>query len=81
MITCKADNHSRVKLPDVKPGTIFKLTNAGAGHFTLVEVLDETQEQVAEVKPVKGKDGLYSWPVELSREEVLKLVKAAKESR
>ena len=56
MATLKADNRSRVKLPDVKPGTVFELTDNGSGRFSLVEV---QPKYVPVVNPLKGKDRLY----------------------
>jgi len=78
MMTCKADNRSRVKLPDVKPGTVFELSVNGSGHFNLVEVQPKV---AAVVEPVKRKDGSYKWPVKLTDEEFNSMMRAAKESR
>jgi hypothetical protein len=43
MVTLKADNRSRVKLP-VKPGVVFAVDNHGDGSFTLTVVKAERQE-------------------------------------
>jgi hypothetical protein len=78
MMTLKADNRSRVKLPDVKPGTVFELTNKIPGHFNLVEV---QPKDVPVVNPIKRKDGSYKWPVRLSREEIVAAIRADRDSR
>ena len=78
MVTLKADNRSRVKLPDVKPGTVFELTDSGPGRFSLVEV---QPKDVPVANPIKGKDGLYRWPVKLSREEIVAAIRADRDSQ
>ncbi|HEX3799799.1 MAG TPA: hypothetical protein VH413_13970 [Verrucomicrobiae bacterium] len=78
MITLKADNRSRVKLPDVKPGTVFQLVNSGSGHFNLVE-LQPTDVPI--VNPIKRKDGSYKWPVKMSRKEIIAAIRADRDSR
>jgi len=78
MVTLKADNRSRVKLPDVKPGTVFELTDNGPGRFSLVEV---QPKDVPVVNPVKRKDGSYKWPVKLSREEITAAIRADRDEQ
>jgi hypothetical protein len=78
MVTLKADNRSRVKLPDVKPGTVFELTDSGPGRFSLVEV---QPKDVPVVNPVKGKDGLYMWPVKLDRKKVSAAIRADRDEQ
>ena len=78
MVTLKADNRSRVKLPDVKPGTVFELTENGPGRFNLVRI---EPHDVPVVNPVKGKDGLYRWPVKLSRADVVAAIRSDRDSR
>ena len=80
MVTLKADNRSRVKLPDVKPGTVFELTDSGPGRFQLVEV---QPKDVPVVKPVKGPNGLYRLPdgIKLSREEISAAIRADRDAQ
>jgi hypothetical protein len=49
MDTLKADNRSRVKLPQVKPGTVFALESPGEGQFLLTLV------KKIEPRPVKAR--------------------------
>jgi hypothetical protein len=78
MITLKADNLSRVKLPDVKPGTVFEYTNNAPGHFNLVEV---QPKDVPVVKPIKRNNGLYMLPVKVDRKEIIAAIRADRDSR
>jgi len=78
MITLKADSRSRVKLPDVKPGTVFQVTTGAAGQFTLLEVAPKDGPIV---NPVRRKDGSYKWPVKLSREKIAAAIRADRDSR
>ena len=42
MVTCKADNRSRVKLPGVKPGQVFVFEQSGETvKLTLVKPVEE----------------------------------------
>lgn len=78
MMTCKADNRSRVKLPDIKPGTVFELTQPAAGQFTLVEV---APKEPPVVNPIKCKNGLYRWPVKLTKAQVAAAIRADRDER
>jgi len=80
MVTIKADNRSRVKLPDVKPGTVFELNTRGSGHFSLVEVVPKKLD-VPLVKPVRRKNGLYMLPVKVDRAEIIAAIRADRDSR
>jgi hypothetical protein len=81
MMTRKADNRSRVQLPDVKPGTVFEITTDGSGRFNLVEVSPKEPKDVPVVNPTRRKDGSYKWPVKLSREEIVAAIRADRDSR
>jgi hypothetical protein len=76
MVTLKADGRGRVQIPDAKPGQIFAYELSGN-----VVKLKPVEEDVPVVNPVKGKDGLYHWPVKLSREEILAAIRADRDSR
>jgi hypothetical protein len=52
MITLKADDRSRVKLPDARPGQVFVYEKAGHGQFILTVVRKE-ETPVGKVKLVK----------------------------
>jgi hypothetical protein len=78
MVTLKADNRSRVKLPDVKPGTVFEYTNNGPGRFNLVEV---QPKDAPVVKPIKRKNGLYMLPVKVDRKEIIAAIRADRDSQ
>src|SRR5690348_21204 len=75
VITLKADDRSRVKLPDAKPGAVFAYQTEGKV-IRLVPVKED--DQIPVVKPVKGADGLYSLPrgVTLSRAEIRAAIRA-----
>ena len=55
MVTLKADDRSRVKLPDIKPGQVFAYENKGNGILTLTEVrpVEPPEEKPAKVRFVK----------------------------
>ena len=78
MVTIKADNRRRVQLPGVKPGTVFELTTAAAGQFTLLEV---APGEPRVVNPIRRRDGSWKWPVKLSRQEISAAVRADRDSR
>lgn len=78
MIKLKADSLGRVKLPNVKPGTVFELRNSGPDRFLLVEV---QPKDVPVVNPIKGKNGLYHWPVKLSREEISAAIRSDRDEQ
>lgn len=48
MVTCKADNRSRVKLPGVKPGQVFAIEGEPA-RMTLTEV------KPVSPRPIRGR--------------------------
>jgi len=79
MVTLKADDRKRVQIPDAKPGQVFAYENRGNGSFVLTEVVPRDDSKV--VNPIKGKDGLYRWPVKLSRKEIIAAIRADRDSR
>ena len=81
MVTLKADNRSRVKLPDVKPGTVFALETSG--NVVKLTPVEPVEADVPVVRLVKGPNGLYRLPqgVKLSREEIRKAIRADRDSR
>jgi hypothetical protein len=83
MVTLKADNRSRVKLPDAKPGQVFIYESSGKDQFVLTLVKKREPEPVREVKLIKGENGLYRWPDDArpTREELLAAIRADREAQ
>ena len=81
MVTCKADNRSRVKLPDTKPGQIFALETSG-NVFKLTPV-KAVEEDVPVVKLIRRPDGSYRFPdnARPSRAAILAYIRAERDSR
>lgn len=48
MVTVKADNRQRVRIPDIKPGQVFEVQKQGEGSFTLTIVKAESEEPFPE---------------------------------
>jgi hypothetical protein len=81
MVTLKADNRSRVKLPDVKPGQVFAYETSG--NVVKLTPVKPVVEDMPVVKPVKGPNGLYRLPegVKLSREEISAAIRADRDAQ
>ena len=67
VITVKADDRQRVRLPDVPPGKVFAVEQNSDGSITLREV--RPIESAPVVNPVL-KDGVLMWPVKVSRQAI-----------
>ena len=82
MVTLKADNRSRVKLPDVKPGTVFVWELSGKV-VKLTPVKPVVEEEVPVVKMVRRPDGSYRFPdhAKPSRKAILAAIRADRDSR
>jgi hypothetical protein len=63
MDTLKADNRSRVKLPETKPGTVFALERNGSGQFVLT-VVKPIESDVPTVDLVKSPNGGWRFPAD-----------------
>jgi hypothetical protein len=82
MVTLKADNRSRVKLPDVKPGTVFVWELSGEV-VKLTPVKPVVEEEVPVVKMVRRRDGTYRFPdhAKPSRKAIIAAIRADRDSR
>ncbi len=78
MVTLKTDDRGRVKLPGIEPGSVFSFSTEPDGSIRLAQVVEK---EAPVVNPVKRKDGSYSWPVKLSREQITAAIRADRDSR
>jgi hypothetical protein len=58
MVTAKADNRQRIRIPDIKPGQVFVVDNEGNGtiRLTLAEPMT-SEERMPTAQLVRDKDG------------------------
>jgi hypothetical protein len=70
MVTAKADNRQRIRIPDIKPGQVFAVENQGNGVIRLTEVkpvdLKRPPTKVRFVKRGRYTVGQSSEPVDMN---------------
>lgn len=76
MVTLKADNRSRVKLPGVKPGEVFAWEKSG--ETVRLTPVKPVEEDIPLVKLVRDRDGYYHFPknVKISRSAIAAAIRA-----
>ena len=76
MVTVKADEKQRVRLPDIKPGQVF-IREISGDVITLTPV-KPAEDDVPVVKPIRRRDGTYRFPANAkpSRKAILAAIRA-----
>jgi hypothetical protein len=82
VVTLKADNRSRIKLPDIEPGQTFVFERKGNGVFLLREIRRDEDEKPL-VKLARRPDGSYRFPngVKLSKNDIAASIRADRDAR
>ena len=80
MVTVKADDKQRVRLPDIKPGQVFIREMAG-DVIKLTPVKPAVEDDVPVVKLIRRRDGTYFWPAKLTKRQIVAAIRRDRDSR
>jgi hypothetical protein len=79
-MTTTVDAKKRITLRQAKPGERFDVQVIEDGAFVLRR-LEPVRPAGRLVNPVKGRDGLYRWPVKLDRKAIVSAIRADRDQR
>lgn len=79
MVTVKADDKQRVRLPDIKPGQVF--IREMAGDVIKLTPVKVDEDDVPVVKLIRRRDGTYFWPAKLTKRQIVAAIRRDRDSR